>query len=286
MSQFLCVTRLRQLPISQLIWGALISLLQSMLRVTLGICLIWIMACTLALPAQADAQDMGQPTEHVSQDVGKHVAAQGGMVHDLSRSLHLAPPIPEERLKSEQLMNQGLDGMYQANYPEAIAALEAAIATDPTYDMPYMYLGDLYQTTGKTEQALHCYSQAIDLNPTFVRLYNSRGEMLLQNGQLEQAQSDFAHAIEVYPEDPQAYFNLGTLEFARGNYTTALNQLHQAIDRNPFFAEAYAQRGEVRLARGNPVGARFDYERAVQLLTSQAKPEKRDLVLTMIANLP
>ncbi len=267
------------------LWGSLRVLFRGILRTTLGLglglSLAWVLLDALALPVQA-AEHGGQPVEQAS----GHSSGQGGMAHDLNRSLHLAPPIPEERLKADRLTNQGLDKVARADYPAAIKALDQAIVADPTYDMPYIHLGDIYRTTGNVEQSIRYYSQAIDRNPTFVRLYNNRGEVLLQTGQLTQAQADFDHAVEVYPEDPQAYLNLGSLEFARQDYAAALRQVNQALDRNPFFAEAYAQRGAVRLARGNPVGAKFDYQKAAQLLSNQEKAKERESVLAIIASLP
>lgn len=49
----------------------------------------------------------------------------------------------------------------------AEAELRKALALDPHYRWPYFYLGDIYQKSGRSEEAIAMYEQALAVDPSF-----------------------------------------------------------------------------------------------------------------------
>ncbi|MGP1373486.1 MAG: tetratricopeptide repeat protein [Almyronema sp.] len=198
-----------------------------------------------------------------------------GMAHPEMRIPSFDYPyyIAPERIAAETYLNQGLSKAYQQDRDGAIADLSRAIATDPTYEMAYRYLGDLYREINQLELALAAYSHALVYNPFFARLYNSRGEVLLALDRSQAAIADFSKAIEVYPEDPIAYYNRGRAYADLKNYPQAIFDLRQAIQISDLYADAYVSRGQVRQSIDNVRGAIADYLTAAELLKSEAESQ-------------
>lgn len=182
-------------------------------------------------------------------------------------------PMSSERIAAEPLLNEGLERAFKQDYEGAIALFSQAIDADPTYEMAYRYLGDIYRDLGHWQSAVDAYTHALKYNPAFARLYNSRGEILLVLGQYDEAISDFNHAIVVYPEDPVGYYNRGRAYTALKKYPQAFLSFRDALTISDNYAAAYVGRAEVRQAVDNPQGAIADYLTAAELYQTLAEQQ-------------
>ena len=64
-----------------------------------------------------------------------------------------------------------------AEYEEALAAFEQAIALDPRLAYPHTGLGNVYRNLGRYEEALAAYEQAIALDPKYAYPHNGLGNV-------------------------------------------------------------------------------------------------------------
>ena len=151
-----------------------------------------------------------------------------------------------------------------ADYPKAIAALEAAIAA-PRVGMVHdlrEQLADAHLANGDTDAALAEYEivfQETNQNWRKARVEVLAGQILYQNGQLDAAYEKFLHALNNYPEAASTFDGLLTLvndgvpvddlqrglaNYYAGNYEPALAALLR-------YRDAYAANDPATSAPGD-----------------------------------
>ncbi|MFQ6121285.1 MAG: tetratricopeptide repeat protein, partial [Methanosarcinales archaeon] len=73
----------------------------------------------------------------------------------------------------------------------------------------YVKFGDLYNSKGKSKEAIECYDKALELNPEYAKAYNNRGNAYYYKGELDLAIEDYNKAIKLNPDLAEAYNNRG-----------------------------------------------------------------------------
>jgi tetratricopeptide (TPR) repeat protein len=99
----------------------------------------------------------------------------------------------------------------KANYTEAIAAYEKALAENPAHTEAHNGLGVSYSRLGRHELALQHFRKAIELSPLATHLHNNVGYIHLLRGQQNEAAAAFEQALRLEPENRQARSNLAAL---------------------------------------------------------------------------
>ncbi|KTS04522.1 hypothetical protein SB2_19285 [Methylobacterium radiotolerans] len=98
-----------------------------------------------------------------------------------------------------------------SNLDAAIAAFERALELDSTLDNTRIDLADLYQETGRLQDAAACWRQLIARIPGSAELHNNLGAVLHRLGRTEEAVATFEAALAI---NPAAAFALGNLAHA------------------------------------------------------------------------
>ncbi len=99
---------------------------------------------------------------------------------------------------------------------EAITELKRALELAPNSDDGYRGLGRAYLTLGQKEQALQAYQKAVDINPYYWFNYNSLGLAYSQLGEYDKALIALRRVIELEPENSFGYLNVGVVYFQQG----------------------------------------------------------------------
>ncbi len=100
---------------------------------------------------------------------------------------------------------------------------------DETAAQAYRYLGDLYDRTGDTTQALRYLQYAIEVEPS-PSIYHFRlGLIQKKNGQLDRAESTLRAAIERDPR-PAYHLAIGNLYFEQEDYEAAVDAYTKGLD--------------------------------------------------------
>jgi tetratricopeptide (TPR) repeat protein len=116
---------------------------------------------------------------------------------------------------------------------EAIAELKRALELAPNSDDGYRGLGKAYLTLGQKDQALQAYQKAVEINPYYWFNYNALGKAYSQFGEYDQALQAFRHVIDLEPENSFGYLNSGVTYFEQGKYEECLPYLQKALQIQP-----------------------------------------------------
>ena len=93
---------------------------------------------------------------------------------------------------------------------EAITAAQRLVQINPEDPTAYTFLGDLYGSSEKFEEAIQAYSKAIEILPEPV-FYINLGSVYKMNGQFVEADDSYRKSIELDSLSPQAWWLLGEL---------------------------------------------------------------------------
>lgn len=157
------------------------------------------------------------------------------------------------------------------NYDAAIATLVDATQTDPTRDLIWGKLGEVYllsaakQTDPAEKQkrygeAADDYNKAIDLKQKametdpklktpdatkiLAQYYNNLANALGKTGKTDDAVKNYTQAADLDPADAaQFYFNIGATLTNAGRIDEAVSAFDKTIAADPTKAEAYYQKG-------------------------------------------
>lgn len=170
--------------------------------------LVWVMGCVCIMDGCAWYQSGNKPALSIKpvMDV-KHAA--GG---------------------SEAMSMYWLGRYHQgkANYTEAIAAYEKALAVDPAHVEAHNGLGVSCSLQGRHELALQHLRKAIELSPLATHLRNNLGYAHLAQGQESEAAAAFEQALRLDPENRQARSNLAAVYEKAGLHDKAPAMLTMA----------------------------------------------------------
>ena len=117
----------------------------------------------------------------------------------------------------------------QGRLPEALAAIDAAIAIQPDAPGPHWQRGRLVELLGRFPEAGPEYARAVELSPRSVIYLRERVRWLTKSGRLPEARDVAARIAEVAPGDAEALANLGSLELELGNVAAGRKQLLRAL---------------------------------------------------------
>jgi tetratricopeptide (TPR) repeat protein len=145
-------------------------------------------------------------------------------------------------------------------------AYELSDASEPCYlnaielapgDFRWVYyLGNLYQVSGRFEEAARYYEQALDLRNDDVPALIHLGEVRLELNDLDPAEAALQKALRLKPSSPAAKSTLGQVALSRQDYQDAVEYLEDALAQMPqanrlhyLLGMAYRGLGELDRAR-------------------------------------
>lgn len=210
----------------------------------------------------------------------------------------------EQTSLAAQFLSNGQTYLANKKYAQATAALQQAIALDPTNATAFTYLGNTYAAQNKNSQALKSYQDSLALDPTQGAVYTDVGNVYLSTKQYPQAEQQFKTAMKLDPTDTLAPYTLGLTYQQAGNYTqaeatfkkvigmsgttsadpywalganyvdqknyqAAIPVLQQAITINPKLNDAYRQLGVAYAALGDTAQAQKQVTALTALNSSQ-----------------
>ncbi|HTR35237.1 MAG TPA: protein kinase [Bryobacteraceae bacterium] len=112
---------------------------------------------------------------------------------------------------------------------EAIVELKRALELAPNSDVGYRHLANAYMSAGLKDEALKTYQQAIDANPYYWVNYNHLGVAYFQLGQNQKAMDLFRRVIQLVPDSAAGYENLGAVYFQLGNWSECAATFEKAL---------------------------------------------------------
>lgn len=142
------------------------------------------------------------------------------------------------------------EDLFMQNKPmEAVPYLENSIAEDPYHVTAFLYLGIVYEQTGRSDEAIAVYRQVL-----------------------------------AYAGDKTATVavNLGNVYFNKGGYIEADAMYSQALNADRVYAPAYLGRANARMKRGLLQEAISDYEQYLLLDPRTTQRQSIDRLINFI----
>ena len=153
----------------------------------------------------------------------------------------------EKALNADQKLAEGhtcLGNIYNdtGKYEEAVAEFQRAFSADPKGVDALNGLAEAYDRMGNATAAEATYKKAIDLQPQYWAVYNWLGTFYYGQARYADAEKEFQKVIELTPDNHRGYDNLGAMLLLEGNYDNAIKSLNRSIEIRPT-ATAYSNLG-------------------------------------------
>lgn len=146
---------------------------------------------------------------------------------------------------------------------EAITLMEAAIARDPGFFMPYAVKANALDEQNKIQLAIGMYSKSIQLAPNYPNNYYYRGVDFATISRYPQAIQDYTKAIELMPQFADAYNMRGIAYDQLEKYDNAIADYTKAIAYGNF--NALTNRGVAYIEQGKYDLAKADFNKAISI---------------------
>ncbi len=156
-------------------------------------------------------------------------------------------------------------------YDQAVSEFQRALQVDPTSDDACRGLGFAYEHLGKTAEAEQTYKHAIAVRPQYWAGYNWLGTFFFRQGRFQEASTMFQQVTALAPDSFRGYQNLGGAYTALGRFDLAVPTLERSVQLRPS-AAAHSNLGTVYFYLRRFADAARAYEQAVKL-------DDRDYVL-------
>lgn len=155
----------------------------------------------------------------------------------------------------------GLMGRHQ----DAVDSYDRAVQIDAAYAQAHFNKGVALQAMGQTDAALNSYDAAIAANPAHAQAYNNRANVLQQTGHPAEALQSYEQAIAHHPAYAEAFYGMGMVLLSQKHMEAAALCLEQAIAHRSDFAQAHCMQGVLLHEVGQPEAALASLERALAL---------------------
>ena len=131
------------------------------------------------------------------------------------------------------------------NNDMAIQLLEEAIALDPKFVWPYVYLGNAHYVAARTsgwsesptqsfQMAFEQAQKALAIDDSEDRAHSLMGRLYLQERQYDKALSEAERAVTLNPNGAEAYFGFAGIVGQLGRWEESVLYSKKAIRLNPF----------------------------------------------------
>jgi tetratricopeptide (TPR) repeat protein len=94
-------------------------------------------------------------------------------------------------------------------------------------------LGRQFQTIGKLDESVTCYTKALRLKPEHASAHNNLGAVLKVQGKINEAVSHFREAIRIEPRHVNAHSNLANILSKQGKFDQAIEHYRMALQTDP-----------------------------------------------------
>ena len=153
--------------------------------------------------------------------------------------------------------------------PEAIASIRQALQFAPNSDEGYRRLGNSMYLSGRRDEAEKAFLKAVEINPYYWANHNSIGDFYLQIGEFPKALASFEKVTELEPDNATGFENIGVVYFLQGKYEECIPAFRKAIAIQPYYG-TYSNLGSALFYLKRYAEAVQMFEKAVEVNSNQS----------------
>jgi tetratricopeptide (TPR) repeat protein len=146
-----------------------------------------------------------------------------------------------------------------------IASLKHAVEVDPKFIRAWLWLGEIYKSSRRTDEAIETYRKAIGIDPRQAVSYKALAYTLVETGKLEESIPVWQELIKAAPADGDGPKGLGSNLLRLKRYAEAKPVLEAAVQMDPDSPFMHFHLGAVYLQVGDPDSAAVQYKKGVEL---------------------
>lgn len=150
-------------------------------------------------------------------------------------------------------------------YEEAVAALDKAIAAEPTNAIYLVKLGLVYEKLDKTGDSEAAFAKAVAADPSSFPGWFSLGRARTAQKNYAGAIEAFEHATQVNPNEPEALYSLGSAYFNSSKIPEAVVAFEKAVQLKPDHTLALYWLGTGYVNLGKIPEAKAVFEKFLQI---------------------
>jgi len=129
----------------------------------------------------------------------------------------------------------------------------------------WSYLGNLYMETGRTSEAVNCFSEALRIDPDSVEAHYNLAIALAKQGRTAEAIEHYLQALRIKPDYVEAHNNLGNALAKQGRTAEAIEHYLQALRIKPDSVEAHYNLAIALSRKGDIEGAITHFRNALRI---------------------
>ena len=224
--------------------------------------------------AGAQAKTEKVTTVPVDEQTRQELESLGYISGGASREIQLGSDAadPKDRIPVLKIIQRAEEFLNAHDNARATQTMEQALRQDPGNPMGHVYLAMAEERAGRFDRAIQVYQDAIDRQIFTDLIYSRLGKLYLRLHKLDKAVDTMTHAREINPTDLDNLRNLGTAELQMGRVDEAERAFKAINLQNDHYSAAYNGLGLVAIQHGDGDAARRDFEKAIELDSSEVEP--------------
>jgi arylsulfatase A-like enzyme/Flp pilus assembly protein TadD len=213
-------------------------------------------------------------TVPVDEQTRRELESLGYVSGGSSRGIQLgsAAADPKDRIPVLKIIQRAEDLLNAHDNAGAAQTMEQAVRLDPDNPRARVDLAAAYERAGQFERAVEVYENAIKLHMLTEVIYSRLGKLYLRLHKLDKAVDAMTRAREIDPTNLDNVRNLGTAQLQLGHVDEAERAFKAIILQNDHHSAAYNGLGLVAIRRGDADTARHNFEKAIELDSTEVEP--------------
>lgn len=161
-----------------------------------------------------------------------------------------------------------------AQYDDAAACFQKAIAITPHDVMGHIFLGMSLLGGGRTSQAISVLRHATELDPGRAAAHARLGDALQREACFAEAQASYEAALKLNPDNALIHCNLGLALVRQGLQVRGVEHLRRAAQLDPRNPEIQVNLGEALMERRQDIEAETALRSAISLDPGKANSHR------------
>lgn len=192
----------------------------------------------------------------VRQDAGRHEQAIADFRESLRRGYNRPAWVHREISRSLRLLEK---------YAEALTAVEASLAIDPTHDLALYERGLIYFDQERWDEAVGAFTRYMAVNGSNAEAYVYRSTSFVRLERWNEALADAERAIQINPRSANGFNNRGFALHNLGRYSESIAAFRRSIQLDPDNSSAWDNLCSYLTDADDPAGALVACDRRVAL---------------------
>ena len=175
-------------------------------------------------------------------------------------------PAPLPNTPANALLRAVAQVSQKSDLARGLPRLSAEIERQkPAGHEPYVELGQAWQASGKTANAIAAFEQALRRKPDSIFTKLSLADALTRSGQTARAITLLSASVKASPSQPLLWYQLGVAQAKAGNAPAAVEALTTSLSLDPDAAEVHQALGSLQFSLRNGRAAADEFEKALNL---------------------